>query len=108
VDNGFIVCFDWQGPQVDPVTITFEATVDEDTTCPATVTNTVYNQTDNPGSMVEMASVDVIVPNCVPTDVSMSDIGGQSNSASLIPLLVAMGAAALVAGALIIRRRKEA
>jgi uncharacterized repeat protein (TIGR01451 family) len=106
VTDGMAICFDWTLPTQEAV-ITFDVTVDADATCPATVTNTAYNQTDNPGSMVEMASTDVVVSNCVPTDVSMSGIDVKSNAASLIPLLIAMGVAVLVAGGVALRRRRE-
>ncbi|MGB3713817.1 MAG: S8 family serine peptidase [Candidatus Promineifilaceae bacterium] len=108
VVDGMAVCFDLVPVVVTEAVITFQATVDADASCPATITNTAYDQTDNPGSIEDMSSADVVISNCVPTGVAMSDIGVQSNSVSLIPLLVAMIGAVLVAGALVIRRRQEA
>lgn len=49
LQNGMAICFDWFVPSTDPVTITYQVTVDEDATT-SPLTNEVLHNTDNPGS----------------------------------------------------------
>ncbi|MGB0384027.1 MAG: CHRD domain-containing protein [Ardenticatenaceae bacterium] len=59
LQNGMAVCFDWAVPQLEPVAISFQVTVDEDAS--DVITNTVHHNTDNPGSMEDMASASTFV-----------------------------------------------
>lgn len=59
ISDGFMVCFDYVGASLDPVEITYQVTVDANAA--GTLTNNVVHDTDNPGSMPETTSVDVIV-----------------------------------------------
>ncbi|MCP3973479.1 MAG: S8 family serine peptidase [bacterium] len=56
--DGSVVCFDWTGPSLDAVVISYDVTVD-DFSSPSTVTNEVVSDTDNPGSQPTTTSVDV-------------------------------------------------
>jgi uncharacterized repeat protein (TIGR01451 family) len=58
ISNGFMVCFDLVGA-MDPVVITYQATVDADAS--GILTNNVVHNTDNPGSQEASTSVDVEV-----------------------------------------------
>ena len=58
IADGFQVCFDWQGPAFEPVTFSYDVTVDDGAE-PAVVTNEVIHDTDNPGSQPATTSVDV-------------------------------------------------
>ena len=107
VVDGYMVCFDWQGPEVQQAVITYEVTVDDDE-CGDLLINTAYHNTDNPGSIEDSVSASVQLPECAPTGVAVSDLGGQNTAATMIPLLVALGGIALLAGAIAVRRRKEA
>lgn len=60
VTDGMAVCFDLVGGEADPVTITYQATVDAGTVG-QTLTNNVVHNTDNPGSMESSTSVDVLI-----------------------------------------------
>jgi uncharacterized repeat protein (TIGR01451 family) len=108
VTDGMAVCFDLVPLPPEPAIITYEVTVDEDGPCGQVFINTAYHQTDNPGSMEDQVNAYVQQPQCAPTGVAVSDIGGQNTAAAMIPLLVALGGVALLAGAIAIRRRKEA
>lgn len=58
--NDLVLCGDYVGPSLDPVTITFDATVGA-SACGMTVVNEAIHDTDNPGSMpaTAAASIDV-------------------------------------------------
>ena len=49
VANGAMVCFNWVGPDLEPVVFTYDVTVDEDAAFGMT-TNHVVSETSNPGS----------------------------------------------------------
>ncbi len=74
VSNGFMVCFDWTGPNLSAVEITYQVTVDAD--ADGTYTNNVAHNTDNPGSQEAYASVDVVVDR--PTIYLSSNSRGMS------------------------------
>lgn len=60
-DDGF-VCFDYQGPAFDPVTISYQVTLDDEGLTDGDVlTNAATHVTDNPGAQPETVSVDVTV-----------------------------------------------
>ncbi|HTP07733.1 MAG TPA: S8 family serine peptidase [Anaerolineae bacterium] len=63
ITNGMAICFDWYLPSAEPVTITYRATVDQAVADGTVLTNQVLHNTDNPGSVVAMAEVSVMVPN---------------------------------------------
>ena len=67
VVDGLQVCFDYVGPSLDPVVITYEATVDADVPAGTVLTNMVENAVDNPGSEVAETSTDVTVRGPEPT-----------------------------------------
>jgi uncharacterized repeat protein (TIGR01451 family) len=56
--DGLVVCFDWR-TTAEPVEITYQVTVDNDTPLGSTATNTVVNESDNPGSKIVDTSVTV-------------------------------------------------
>ncbi len=60
VPDGSAICFDWVQATTDPVTITYQAMVN-DSACNTTQTNMVEHITDNPGDMLMTTSVDVEV-----------------------------------------------
>lgn len=64
VSNGFVVCFDYEGPKFDPVEISYAVTVDANTA--GTLTNAAQSTTSNPGSQLETASVDLLVEGATP------------------------------------------
>ncbi|MBN1921454.1 MAG: S8 family serine peptidase [Anaerolineae bacterium] len=47
--DGLMICYDWVVPTTDPVTITYQVTVDENAEV-SPLTNEVLHNTDNPGS----------------------------------------------------------
>ncbi|MEW5985099.1 MAG: S8 family serine peptidase [Chloroflexota bacterium] len=102
--NGLAICFDWALPLTDAVTITYQATVEEEA-CETTVTNDVLHQTDNPGSQVAGTSVDVTVGECAPTDVTLSSFNGVQTPTALLPAVLAALLALLLAAGLVLRRR---
>ena len=57
--DGLMVCLDYVAANFGEVTITFQVTVDPDAS--GVITNTVYHNTDDPGSVEAMALVDVTV-----------------------------------------------
>ncbi|WP_165962715.1 S8 family serine peptidase [Occultella glacieicola] len=62
VANDTVVCFDYQGPTFDPVTITYQATVDDSGLGNGDVlTNEVTHVTDNPGAQPVTTGVGVTV-----------------------------------------------
>jgi hypothetical protein len=60
VADGLIVCFDWTGPSLDPIVISYDVTVDADAEF-GVHTNSVVSATSNPGSVATSAAVDVEV-----------------------------------------------
>jgi uncharacterized repeat protein (TIGR01451 family) len=60
ITNGMAICFDWYLPSAAPVTITFRATVNQ-SFAGGVLTNQVQHNTNNPGSLVAIAEVDVTV-----------------------------------------------
>ncbi|MFC4555149.1 S8 family serine peptidase [Georgenia faecalis] len=71
VADDSVVCFDYQGVSFDPVTITYQATVDDEGLANGDVlTNEVTHVTDNPGAQPVTVGVDVTVEGVVaPTPV---------------------------------------
>jgi len=59
IRDGFMVCFDYHVPDMDPVVIEYQATVDADAS--GILTNNVTHNTDNPGSEEAHAIVEVEV-----------------------------------------------
>jgi uncharacterized repeat protein (TIGR01451 family) len=60
ITDGLMICFNYQLLIGDPVEITYQATVDAGT-WEQVLTNDVWHDTDDPGSMLDSASVDVTV-----------------------------------------------
>ncbi len=61
ITNGMAICFDWYLPSASPVTITYQATVDQAAVGGTMLTNQVLHNTDNPGSQVAVAQAVVTV-----------------------------------------------
>ncbi|MCA9871115.1 MAG: S8 family serine peptidase, partial [Anaerolineae bacterium] len=61
VTDGMAICFDLVASGQEPVTITYQATVDGGVAAGTELTNNVESITDNPGSMVETTSATVMV-----------------------------------------------
>ncbi len=61
VTDGMAICFDWALPSADPVTFTYQVTVDSGVAGGSILTNNVEHDTDNPGSLPATTSVDVMV-----------------------------------------------
>ncbi|MCB8926296.1 MAG: S8 family serine peptidase [Ardenticatenaceae bacterium] len=55
------ICFDLYVPVPEPVTITYEATVDAGMAVPTTLTNTAVHDTDDPGSLSAAANADLAI-----------------------------------------------
>lgn len=69
LEPGGTICLDWEGPSFDPVTLTYDVTVD-DGVFTGTYTNEAVHTTDDPFAQEETASVDVAVAGLAPcTDV---------------------------------------
>lgn len=66
ISDGFMVCFDYQGPSMDPVVIEYQATVDSGIS--GILANDVTHNTDNPGSEEAHAIVEVEVEGGIPCD----------------------------------------
>ena len=60
VTDGSTICFDYVGPSIDPVGLSYEVTVDQDATT-GTYTNTAEHITSDPYAVPAVASVDVTV-----------------------------------------------
>jgi uncharacterized repeat protein (TIGR01451 family) len=58
LEDGMAICFDWFTPTGDPVTISYQVTVDEPGVG-SPLTNEAIHDTDNEGSLPAVASVDV-------------------------------------------------
>ncbi|MDD9205574.1 hypothetical protein PU560_03715, partial [Georgenia sp. 10Sc9-8] len=86
-----VVCFDYTGASLDPVTITYQATVDsEGVTAGDVLTNEVSHVTDNPGAQVVTTGTDVTVdaPTLVqvtPVNVKFTDVDGTEDDVYTIP-----------------------
>jgi uncharacterized repeat protein (TIGR01451 family) len=63
VADGLVVCFDYQGPQFDPVTISYAVTVDAGAS--GTLTNDADSTTSTPGSALATTSADVALDDTV-------------------------------------------
>ncbi|MCA9946970.1 MAG: S8 family serine peptidase, partial [Anaerolineales bacterium] len=61
LEDGMAICFDWYLPVAEPVTITYEATVDAGMALPTTLTNTAVHDTDDPGSLPAEANADLAI-----------------------------------------------
>lgn len=61
LDEG-MVCYDWVGPEFDPVVITYQVTVDGDAPH-GVASNQAVHVTDNPGDMAATAVADVAITN---------------------------------------------
>lgn len=72
LDEG-IICYDWVGPEFDPVVITYQVTVDEDASH-GIASNEAIHVTDNPGDESAVASADVFITN-------LGSIGGDARVA---------------------------
>lgn len=59
ISDGFMVCLNYVGPSFDPVTITYDVTVDGGAS--GTLTNNVVHITDDPAAEAVSTSVDVTV-----------------------------------------------
>lgn len=69
LEPGGTICLDWEGPSFDPVTLSYDVTVD-DGVFTGTYTNAAVHTTDDPFAQEETASVDVAVSGIAPcTDV---------------------------------------
>ena len=66
ISDGFMVCFDYKGPNMDPVVIEYQATVDAGIS--GILANNVTHNTDNPGSEEAHATVEVEVGGGIPCD----------------------------------------
>jgi len=66
ISDGFMVCFDYHGPDMDPVVIEYQATVDSGVS--GILANDVTHNTDNPGSEEAHAIVEVEVEGGIPCD----------------------------------------
>lgn len=59
ISDDLMICFDYQGPAFDPVTITYQVTVDANAT--GTLTNNAAHNTNNPGSQTAYTKVSVVI-----------------------------------------------
>jgi uncharacterized repeat protein (TIGR01451 family) len=65
LEPGGTICLDWEGPSFDPVTVSYDVTVD-DGVFTGTYTNAAVHTTDDPFAQDETASVDVAVSGIAP------------------------------------------
>jgi uncharacterized repeat protein (TIGR01451 family) len=83
ISDGFMVCFDFQGPSVDPVVITYQVTVDDvgPSLGGGIVSNEVISIVDNPGSQPELTSAEVeIIPGGAPATVILGQVVDDLNA----------------------------
>ncbi len=82
ISDGFMVCFDFQGPSFDPVIITYQVTVDDvnPSIGGGIVSNEVISSVDNPGSQLEVTSAEVeIIPDVVSATVVLDQVVDDLN-----------------------------
>jgi hypothetical protein len=61
LEDGMMVCFDYEGPNFDPIVIEYDVTVDMET-IPGWYANEVIHINDNPGAVEGVTGYDVYVP----------------------------------------------
>ncbi|PSL03147.1 putative repeat protein (TIGR01451 family) [Haloactinopolyspora alba] len=61
ITDGTVVCADYAGPDLEPVRISYDVTVDDDVADGRVLTNEAVHVTDNPGAQPVTAAADVTV-----------------------------------------------
>lgn len=77
VANDVVVCFDYVGPTFEPVTITYQVTVDEGVADGDVLTNAATHVTDDPGARPVTTGVDVTVEGVVAETAVVSVVATQ-------------------------------
>jgi hypothetical protein len=71
LEDGMMVCFDYEGPSFDPIEIEYQVTVDTEF-AGGEIVNEAFSMSDNPGAVEEMTYADAVY---VPTPVDIkSDV----------------------------------
>ncbi|WP_169792124.1 S8 family serine peptidase [Jiangella muralis] len=73
IANGTVVCANYAGPDLDPVVITYDVTVDADVADGTVLTNSAVHVTDNPGAQEVTVSDSVTVSLPVVTVAATAD-----------------------------------